>query len=179
MQDFNSIWKIYEKELSTFVLSRVNDREEQKDIMQNIALKIFTSLHTQKKHLRGWLYTLTKNSIYDHYNAKNKPLPELEVYTEPEAHILRSCLSPMLHSLRKKDQEILRLIQLEQYSIKEVAQQQNLTHSAVKSKLLRAKQALAKNFFSCCNYEKNKKHEIIDFHPIENKCSCDNGSNTT
>lgn len=53
---FESIWKEYERELSSFVLSRVKDVEVQKEIMQEVALKIFVSLHTQNKHLRGWLY---------------------------------------------------------------------------------------------------------------------------
>jgi len=47
--EFENIWKEYERELSSFVLSRVGDVEIQKEIMQEVALKIFTSVHTQKK----------------------------------------------------------------------------------------------------------------------------------
>jgi len=46
--EFENIWKEYERELSSFVLSRVGDVEIQKEIMQEVALKIFTSIHTQK-----------------------------------------------------------------------------------------------------------------------------------
>ncbi len=75
--EFDNIWKDYEQELSAYILSRVYDIEIQKEIMQEIALKIFTSLHLQKEHLRGWLYSLTKNCIIDHSRKTNKPLPAL------------------------------------------------------------------------------------------------------
>ena len=160
---FDEIWKTYERELSAYVLSRVGDVELQKELMQEIALKIFTSLHLQKEHLRGWLYTLTKNTITDHYRKANRPLPILEVEMEHEEHIMLECLEPMLKTLSLEEQEILQLTQLEQYSLQEVATQKNLSHSAVKSRLFRAKKALAKSLFTCCAYERNSRGEVVDF----------------
>ena len=98
--EFENIWKEFERELSSFVLSRVGDVEIQKEIMQEVALKIFTSIHTQKNHLRGWLYTLTKNAISDYFRKANRPLPELEEEIEVEEYILLECLTPMLDSLK-------------------------------------------------------------------------------
>ena len=162
---FDEIWKTYERELSSYVLSRVGDVELQKELMQEIALKIFTSLHLQKEHLRGWLYTLTKNTIIDHYRKANRPLPtlEVEVEVEHEEHIMLECLEPMLKTLSLEEQEILQLTQLEQYSLQEVATQKNLSHSAVKSRLFRAKKALAKSLFTCCVYERNSRGEVVGF----------------
>lgn len=85
----------------------MGDKELQKELMQEVALKIFTSLHLQKEHLRGWLCTLTKNTITDHYRKANRPLPALEVEVEYEEHIILECLEPMLKTLSLEEQEIL------------------------------------------------------------------------
>jgi len=167
---FEVIWAEYERELSTFVLSRVGDVEVQKEVMQEVALKIFTSLHLQKKHLRGWLYTLTKNVITDHYRKANRPLPELEDEVKAEEHLLSECLQPMLDSLKEEEKEILNLTQLQRFSLKEVATQKDLPLNTVKSQLFRAKKALAENFFSCCTYERNAKGEVVDYSDCNNVC---------
>jgi RNA polymerase sigma-70 factor (ECF subfamily) len=169
-KDFESIWQEYERELSSYVLSRVGDIEVQKELMQELAIKIFTSLHLQKKHLRGWLYQLTKNIIIDHYRKTNRPLPKLEVEVEHEAYVLEACLSPMLNKLTSQEEEILNLTQLQQYSLKEVATEKNLPLNTVKSQLFRAKKALAHNLFSCCEYERNSRGEVVDFLDCESGC---------
>ena len=168
--EFENIWEEYERELSSFVLSRVGDVEIQKEIMQEVALKIFTSMYTQKKHLRGWLYTLTKNAISDYFRKVNRPLPELEEEIEVEEHLLLECLAPMLNSLKEEEQEILKLTQLEQYSLKEVASSKNIPLNTAKSQLFRAKKALAERFFSCCTYECNARGEVVDFFGCDGRC---------
>ena len=168
--EFENIWEEYERELSSFVLSRVGDVEIQKEIMQEMALKIFTSMHTQKKHLRGWLYTLTKNAISDYFRKVNRPLPELEEEIEVEEHLLLECLTPMLNSLKQEEQEILKLTQLEQYSLKEVASSKDIPLNTAKSQLFRAKKALSEKFFSCCTYERNARGEVVDFFGCDGGC---------
>ena len=161
MNSFEDIWKKYESELSAFVLSRVKDQEVQKEIMQEVAIKIFTSLYSQKKHLRGWLYTLTKNTINDYYRKNKLLLLALEEEKEPEEYFLLECLQPMMQKLSREEQDILDLIQIKQFSLKEVAKEKRLSPSAVKSRLFRAKKSLAKHLFSCCDYERNTKGEVI------------------
>ena len=169
---FEIIWEKYEKELSFFVFSRVRDKEIQKDIMQEIALKIFTSLHLQKDHLRGWIYQITKNVIIDYYRKFNKPLPEVEdvIVEEPEEHVLTKCLMPMLSSLKTEDKEVLELSQLKQYSLKEIALKKDLPFNTVKSKLFRAKKLLSQKFFSCCTYEFDVHGNVIGYSDCKNVC---------
>jgi len=170
LKDFESIWREYERELSAYVLSRVRDIEVQKEVMQEVALKIFTSLHLQKEHLRGWLYTLTKNTITDHYRKETKPPLVFEEEAEPEAHVLQGCLNPMMDALKPKDKEMLELTQLQEYSLKEVSILKGIPLNTAKSQLFRAKKALASQFFSCCAYERNERGEVVDFDG--DACAC-------
>jgi len=168
--DFESIWKEYERELSAYVLSRVRDVEVQKEVMQEVALKIFTSLHLQKEHLRGWLYTLTKNAISDYYRKVTQPLAELEV-VEVDEHVLIECLYPIMDTLKAEEQEILKLTQIQGYGLKEVALEMNLPFNTVKSRLFRAKKSLSSKLFTCCMYEKNDKGEVVDFSDCSGTCA--------
>jgi len=170
MIDFEQLWKEYERELSAYVLSRVRDEEIQKEVMQEVALKIFSSMHLQKVHLRGWLYTLTKNVIVDYYRKVSKPLPEAEEEHKAEEHLLSDCLQPMLNTLKEDEKEILKLTQLQEYSLKEVASQKNISLNTVKSRLFRAKKSLAAKFFSCCDYECDKYGNVVDV--ISDDCRC-------
>ena len=170
MKAFETIWREYEQELSAYVLSRVRDVEVQKEIMQEVALKIFTSLHRQKEHLRGWLYSVTKNTISDYYRKANKPSVVLEEEIAVEPHILQECLSPMMNALKPQEKEILELTQLQEYSLKEVATLKSIPLNTTKSQLFRAKKALASQFFSCCVYERNERGEVVDFDG--DGCAC-------
>ena len=171
VKDFERIWQEYEKELSAYVLSRVGDIEIQKELMQELAIKIFTSLHLQKKHLRGWLYRLSKNVIVDYYRKENRPLPKLEEEIEEDEYVLQECLEPMLNKLTVQEQEILELTQLQQYSLKEVATEKKLPLNTVKSQLFRAKKSLAHNLFSCCEYERNSQGKVVNFVDCGKGCS--------
>lgn len=163
MKSFEEVWHNYEKQLSTFVLSRVYDVEVQKEIMQEVALKIFTSIHQQKKHLRGWIYQITKNVIIDYYRKENKPLPEFQEIEASDGHIMQECLTPMLSKLSKVEQEILKLHYFQEYSLSEIAQMKQMPLNTVKSKLHRAKKSLGRAFFSCCDYEKNARGDTVNF----------------
>ena len=169
--NFESIWSEYERELSAFVLSRVRDKEIQKEIMQEVAIKIFTSLHSQKEHLRGWLFSIVKNTISDYFR-KNSLKPSLfeEEIIENEPHIMQECLAPMINSLSQEKQEVLKLSQLNQYSLKEIATYKNIPLNSVKSKLYRAKKDLANKFFSCCTYTYNKHGEVVGFDDCDKSC---------
>ncbi|MDQ7084312.1 MAG: sigma-70 family RNA polymerase sigma factor [Sulfurovum sp.] len=170
VNDFESIWTSYENELSTYVLSRVRDEEIQKEVMQEVALKIFTSLHLQKEHLRGWLYELSKNVIVDYYRKVQKPLPIFEDEIQEVGHVLAECLTPMIESLKDEEKEILTLTQIQEYSLKEVARLKNIPINTAKSKLFRAKKSLAEKFFSCCEYEHNHLGEVVDFNGDGCRC---------
>lgn len=170
MKTFESIWSEYENELSSFVLSRVYDVEIQKEIMQEVALKIYQSLHQQNKHLRGWVYQITKNTIVDYYRKMAKPLPQIEEREEPIPHMMSECLKPMLEKLTSEEKELLELHYIQEFSIAEITQSKQLPFNTVKSKLYRAKRSLGKAFFSCCTYERDRVGNVVDFTLRQKGC---------
>jgi DNA-directed RNA polymerase specialized sigma24 family protein len=77
----------------------------------------------------------------------------------------------MINALKTEEKEILELSQIQQYSLLDIASMKDLPLNTVKSKLFRAKKSLAQNFFSCCEYEKNARGEVVDF-VSKDGCGC-------
>jgi len=181
--DFNSVWKAYEKELMAFVRSRIFDKSMAPDIMQEVAIKIFKNkdrLNTLENN-RAWLYRVTRNTLIDFYRKNDRAIPS-ELYSlehlvdnhDDEQEELSGCLTSMMStSLKKSDHEILQLSIIDQYSLKEIATQMDLTTEGAKTKLKRAKKKLSSTFFACCSLQKDVRGGIADYHILsDDRCGC-------
>lgn len=181
--DFNSVWQAYEKELMTFVKSRIFDKSLASDIMQEVAIKIFKNrdkLYTIENS-RAWLYRVTRNTLIDFYRKNDRAIPS-ELYSlellvdnhNDEQEELSGCLTGMMStSLNKSDNEILHLSIIDQYSLKEIATHMNLTVEGTKTKLKRAKKKLSSAFFECCSLQKDVRGNITDYDRVDDgECGC-------
>jgi len=181
--DFNKLWQVYEKELMAFVKSRVFDKSLAPDIMQEVAIKIYINKErlSTLDNSRAWLYRVTRNTIIDFYRKNDKAIPK-ELYslelltdsTEDDREEFSICFTRMMaNSLNKSDNEILQLSIIDQYSLKEIATQMNLTVEGAKTKLKRAKKKFSSAFFACCSLEKDVRGNIVDYNILNDvKCGC-------
>ncbi|HAW80683.1 MAG TPA: RNA polymerase subunit sigma-70, partial [Balneola sp.] len=66
------IWNQFSDRIFGFILSKVNDEEVAKDILQEVFIKIHTKIDTlnERDSLSSWLFTVTRNTIYDYYRQK-------------------------------------------------------------------------------------------------------------
>ena len=66
------IWNQFSDRIYAFILSRVNDEEVAKDLLQEVFMKIHTKLDglNNESSLSSWLFTVTRNTIYDYYRQK-------------------------------------------------------------------------------------------------------------
>ena len=177
---FEDIWLKFDKELTNFVRSRVYDTDIVKDIMQEVAIKIFKQQQTlrEQKKLRGWLYQITKNTIIDYFRVHHKKVPDNLYYEltqnsekdKVDEQAIEQCMPAMINRLKPKDKEVLILSSLKELSLKEVANKLHLSESGAKSRIKRSKEALASELFECCNFEKNKRGEIINYHQKDKNC---------
>jgi len=73
--DFETIYKNYYERIYHFILSGVTNSDDAMDLTQETFLKVAEKLNTfnsTKSKLSTWLYTIAKNTKYDHYrNIKN------------------------------------------------------------------------------------------------------------
>jgi RNA polymerase sigma-70 factor, ECF subfamily len=152
-KEFLALYQPCHQRLGRFVATMVWETEEAKDIVAETiltALESFEKLRSKdaflhylfgisirvirKRKRRSWRAVLMGNDGWENINEK--------VYAENPTHI--ADLYKLLATLDEKPREAIVLFEISGFSIKEIAEMQNSTLSAVKSRLVRAREALQK-----------------------------------
>ncbi len=154
------LWQEHKTRLHNYIARRVPDRHVADDILQDVFLKVHTSLGTVKApgSVAAWLYRLASNAIADYYRTY-KPSDELpENLAAPEKRRdytaeLASCLRPFIDDLPEKYRTALVLSEIEGITQKEVARRLGLSVSGAKSRVQRGREKLRGLLSECCEIE--------------------------
>lgn len=150
------IYESYFPPIYQFIRLRVNDRDQARDIAQDVFSAFFVALRGKsppQKSLRAWLFRVARNKIYDHYGEKKQfPTTTLDEWIpassddNPEASFMRSSRTEHTRSALKQlvaeQQEVLILRFGQDLSLEETADLMNKSVSAVKSLQFRAVERL-------------------------------------
>jgi len=68
------IWNEFSSELYKYINSKVKNKYDTEDILQDVFLKIHKNIDKINDHskLKSWLYKITKNTIIDYYKKKKE-----------------------------------------------------------------------------------------------------------
>jgi len=164
-----NIWNDFRAELFGFIKARINNSETAEDILQDVFIKIHLNAKSLNENdkLTSWAYQITRNTIIDYYRKKKiisypedfeRNFPE-ELYSENNDFI--DCLKPFINQLPEKYKDALYKTTYHKMSQKEYAQENNLSYSAAKSRIQRARQKLKVLFVACCSIQADKFGNII------------------
>ena len=85
-QDTGYIYAQYRDKVFGFVRSKIYNQTEVEDIVQTVFLKVYSNLDKYdetKASLSTWIYTITRNTVYDYLKEKrDHPVLELIENTE-------------------------------------------------------------------------------------------------
>ena len=102
-QDGGFIYTQYRDKVFGFVRSKIVNQTEAEDIVQTVFLKVYSNLDKYdetKASLSTWIYTITRNTVYDYLKEKRgHPVLELVDNTvdsaeEPDDSLLRTRKNP-------------------------------------------------------------------------------------
>lgn len=175
-----TLYQEFHSTLEFFILKKVKDKDTAKDILQDVFIKIHLHLHTikDKKKLSAWIYQLTRNTIYDYFRrhqTTNRLLAipidigEENVQTEEG---LETCIMPFISQLPEKYREALILTDIHGMSQTQLSNQLNITYSAAKSRVQRARQKLKALFTACCSIHTDKYGNVLSYDKIECGTNC-------
>jgi RNA polymerase sigma-70 factor (ECF subfamily) len=176
--DVPFLWQTHRDELKAFILKRVKDQELSNDILQDVLVKVYAFYISKSgvKNVRSWLFQIAQNTIIDHYRKQSKTpnheiLKDLEnedqnmAYIEAEKYII-----PMIEFLPKDYAIPLKLADIDQMKLADIAKKLNLSLPATKSRIQRARQLLKAEFITCCHLETDKHGNLISFE-IKESCT--------
>jgi RNA polymerase sigma-70 factor (ECF subfamily) len=176
------VYRQYRSELLAFIQQRVGSRELAQDVLHDVFVKILgrgDRLREPAK-ITAWLYQITRNAIIDRFRANRiyEELPQ-EIAAKSEETTaearLASLLRPMIESLPAIYRDAIILSDLEGLHLKQIAEREGTTVSAVKSRVQRGRRMLEKRLHDCCAFQFSSRGEIMDFWPKSaSGCPCHN-----
>jgi RNA polymerase sigma-70 factor (ECF subfamily) len=155
----------------------VKEEDLTNDILQDVLMKVYNFCISKSgvRNIRSWLYQIAQNTITDHYRKQSKTtnldnLTEIEyedqniAFSEATNYIL-----PMIEFLPKEYAVPLKFADLDNIKQADIAKKLNLSLSATKSRIQRARQLLKAEFITCCHFKTDKQGNLISFE-IKDSC---------
>lgn len=166
------IWNTHHDDLKHFILSKVKHEDVTNDLLQEVFIKAQLNLDSlqERSKLKSWLFTITRNTITDHFRKNPKGLHTDEdsvvqvISTEPFSennHTEKDCLRGIIKSLPKKYRDPLFLSDIKGIKQTEIAKQLHVPLPTVKSQIQRARKLIVKGYMECCDYKLNDKGHLV------------------
>lgn len=176
----------YSSELYKYINSKVKNKCDTEDILQDIFIKIYKNIDKiyEQSKLKSWIYKITKNTIIDYYRKKKDvavDIKDLEKSLEEDNNLdnmneeISKCLEKMIFELPKKYQEVIELYDVKGMKHKEISEKLHVTISGSKMRAQRAKAKLKEIMLECCDFQVDTYGNIIDYKQKKAECrSCGN-----
>ncbi|MEM7371848.1 MAG: sigma-70 family RNA polymerase sigma factor [Bacteroidota bacterium] len=152
---FGILYNRYSDKVYRKCLTFVRDKDVAQDMVQDVLLKVFTQLSKFKGNSRfsTWLYAVTYNFCVEYYRKNNRyttvDIQEGPDYSESDDSDEKELLAARAHQLNQALDQIPpeeKMILLSKYqdgaSIKELMVQLDISESAVKMRLSRARKRI-------------------------------------
>lgn len=171
------VWREHGEELRRFLAARVPPGGDADDVLHDVLIKALTTAHpvVDPANTRGWLFRVARNALVDQARrGPTAPLPSPATDTQDALGEMRGrlvrCVRPFVDRLPPADRDIIVAVDLEGASQLGIARELGLSHSAVKSRVQRARERLAQLFRRCCTFDRDARGEIVDYTCREQDC---------
>jgi len=162
------------RQFLAFLEARVESRAAAEDILQTAfvrGLERGADVRDEESAV-AWFYRVLRNAVIDHYRhraATGRALEgwgkEIVTHEAPEADLKQEicqCVSGLLETLKPDYQAALRIIDLEEGSLNDLAEQAGITSGNAAVRVHRAREALRKQVRTACG--SCADHGCLDCH---------------
>ncbi len=153
MDAFTALYERYRRSIYSFCLQMTADRLLAEDATHDTFIRMFDNIRSlnDPSVFRSWLYAIARNQVYK-ILQKQKPngrltddvvwsgeMPDAALESAEEREMIDCCIK----ALKLEYREVLTLREFKQLSYAEIAAVTGATESSVKSRLFKARNALA------------------------------------
>ena len=165
MSTFLIDFQLWEKRLNNFIATYVKEKAERADLLQEIFIKIIEKKDTLKNEesLSSWIYTVGRNTVFNHFRKQAQENNicdcsgiQANVGDNKAANYnaeLLECLPRYIDKIPETYRLALTLSDLELLPQKEVARRLNISLTAAKSRIQRARMKLQEVLEAGCYME--------------------------
>ncbi len=151
--EFMELYKLHHQALSNYCLVLVNNVDDAKDLMSEAVLACITNFEKLKDHSKFKFYLfgiasnllkrkIYKSGLFDKFKQKqivNPSVAKADVLHKTELYVFKK----ILNQLPENQREIFVLFEINDLSLNEISEIENIPLSTVKTRLSRAREALA------------------------------------
>lgn len=175
------MWRDFHQQLLNYIVKQVGAKDIAEDILQEVFIKVHQRIEQveDKEKLLSWLYTICRNTVYDYFRKNNvrqnmnQQIILDDLTTDEQIHSnhnsLNKCLGLLINELDGKYRQILEDSELNGYKQSVIAEKNQLTLSATKSRIGRGKSKLKAKLKNCCEFDFSE-HGIA--HYCKRRCGC-------
>ena len=173
--DVSSLWSRYKIGLEFYIFKKVKDKDVANDLAHEVLIKMYNACCSdiEIKNVRSWMYQIAHNTTVDHFKKENKFTNEIpEIFEEDETNKYadaQKLVLPLIQLLPEKYAIPLQLSDIEEMKQADVSKRLNLSLTATKSRIQRARKLLKEKIIACSNLETDGKENLIS---LEIKPGC-------
>ncbi|MBG7631818.1 MAG: sigma-70 family RNA polymerase sigma factor [Bacteroidetes bacterium] len=173
--EISSLWLEYKNGLKYYILKKVKNKDVANDLSHEVLMKIYNSCCStiKIKNVRSWMFQIAHNTTVDYLKKQHNFTNIIpESYDNDEHTVIQEAdkiIKPLMKLLPDKYAIPLQLSDIDELKQKEVAQKLNLSLTATKSRIQRARILLKEKIIECSNLEKDEKGNLIS---LELKSVC-------
>lgn len=173
--EISSLWLEYKNGLKYYILKKVNNEDVANDLSHEVLMKVYNSCCSTIKinNVRAWMFQIAHNTTIDYLKKQHKFTNIIPENYDNDDHTVfheaNEIIKPLMQLLPDKYAIPLQLSDIEELKQKEVAQKLNLSLTATKSRIQRARNLLKEKIIECSNLEKDEKGNVIS---LEIKSDC-------
>ncbi|MBI9040245.1 sigma-70 family RNA polymerase sigma factor [Lutibacter sp.] len=174
--EVSSLWLDYKNGLKFYILKKVKDEETANDLSHEVLMKIYNSCCSGSEimNVRSWMFQIAHNTTIDYLKKENKFIHEVpEMFEKDENNSYKEVedlLKPLIELLPEKYAIPLQLSDIEELKQAEVSTKLNLSLTATKSRIQRARKLLKEKIIECSILELDEKGNLLS---LEIKQSCE------
>lgn len=148
MAELTLNWNQVQHELRNFVYKKVRDKALAEDIVHDVFLKVQDKIQQLRDgdKVFGWIYQIARNTIIDHYRKNSRTIKVSDIHWDSNSPNFNDCvttvLQELIQTLPDKYRIPLELAEIQNMSQVAIAERLNLTYTAAKARVQRARQML-------------------------------------
>jgi len=179
--EYNKAVDVYADNLYRFILKNLKDAAMAEDIIQDTFIKVKTKIDTLKNpaKVESWIFQIARNTMNDYFRDQKKShenedyqeeisiepnaFEEEEIKIKIQTREFSEYAGFIVSELPEKYRKAVYMADIEGLSMKEVADELNISVSGAKSRVQRGRKMIKEIILKCCEVNTDKYGNIVDY----------------